>query len=127
MRLNVGMRAHRKLLVWKIAVLLVEDIHKIALGFPDYERFELSSQMRKAAVSVPSNIAEGAARKSDPGKLHFFNIAQGSLSELDTQVEIAHRLNYIDNTMYSEILRKIEAVSLKLYGLSRKIEHDLNV
>lgn len=67
-------------------------VYAATAGFPDEERYGLTAQMRRAAVSVPSNIAEGAARQSKPELHHFLSIARGSLSELDTQVEIAKRL-----------------------------------
>lgn len=81
--------------VWKTAMLLVEEIYKLSSKFPEEERFGLSSQIRRAAVSIPSNIAEGAGRKGNKELLHFTFIALGSLAELETQYLIAIRLNYI--------------------------------
>lgn len=87
-------RKHRDLLVWQHAIRLVTDIYRLTSSFPDAERFGLVSQMRRAAVSVPSNVAEGAARTTTKEYLHFLGIARGSLSELDTQVVIAQELAY---------------------------------
>jgi four helix bundle protein len=88
-------RRHRDLLAWQHAIRLVKGIYLFTSGFPDSERFGLSAQMRRAAVSVPSNIAEGVARNTTKEYLHFLGIARGSLSELDTQVVIAQELTYV--------------------------------
>ena len=85
---------HKDLEVWKKSMDLVEAIYMLTQKFPDAEKFGLASQMRRAAVSNPSNIAEGAARKGDKELLHFLHIALGSLSELETQYLIAVRINY---------------------------------
>jgi four helix bundle protein len=88
-------RPHRKLDVWHKSMELVRDVYKASSAFPKMEEYGLSSQMRRAAVSIPSNLAEGAARKGNKEFKQFLNIAQGSLSELDTQVELAHMLGYM--------------------------------
>ena len=87
-------RPHEGLEVWRDAMDLVEAVYRMTSSFPDSERFGLTSQMRRAAVSVPSNIAEGAARRSRADYLRFLGIARGSLSELDTQIQIADRLGF---------------------------------
>ncbi|MEJ7746020.1 MAG: four helix bundle protein [Luteimonas sp.] len=87
-------RPHERLDVWQDAMSLVEAIYRLTSAFPDSERFGLVSQMRRAAVSVPSNIAEGAARRSTLEYLRFLSIARGSLAELDTQISIASRLGF---------------------------------
>jgi len=88
-------RLHRKLDVWQKSMELVRAIYQTTAGFPKNEEYGLSSQMRRVAVSVPSNLAESAARTSKNEFKQFLNIAQGLLSELDTQVELAHMLGYI--------------------------------
>lgn len=88
---------HKDLDLWKKSMDLVETIYKLTQAFPDSEKFGLTSQMRRAAVSIPSNIAEGAARKGDKELIHFLHIALGSLSELETQYLIAIRLAFIKN------------------------------
>lgn len=87
-------RPHQRLEVWRDSMDLVEAIYRFSASFPDSERFALTQQMRRCAVSIPSNIAEGAARRSRAEYKRFVSIARGSLSELDTQVQIAERLGY---------------------------------
>ncbi len=87
-------RPHERLLVWRDAMSLVESVYRFTHGFPDSERFGLTAQMRRAAISIPSNIAEGAARRSTAEYLRFLSMARGSLSELDTQRQIAERLQF---------------------------------
>lgn len=87
-------RPHERLEVWRDAMALVESIYRVTIPFPETERFGLTMQLRRAAVSVPSNIAEGAARRSRAEYLRFLSMARGSLAEITTQIEIAHRLGY---------------------------------
>ncbi len=78
--------------------------------------------MRRAAISVPSNLAEGAARKGKKEFLHFINIAQGSLSELDTQIELSMMLDYISKEEYNELMEELKTISKMLFGLSRSLK-----
>jgi four helix bundle protein len=91
-------RAHERLDVWQEAMQLVERAYIMTANFPAEERFALSAQIRRAAISVPSNIAEGAARRSTAEHRRFLSIARGSLSELSTQLQIAIRLGYMQAT-----------------------------
>lgn len=86
-------QSYRDLRVWQVSMDLVELIYEQTAALPDEERYGLSSQMRRAAVSIPSNIAEGHTRTSSKEFLHYLSIAQASLAELETQLEIAVRLN----------------------------------
>ena len=80
---------HKNLDVWKKSIALVKDVYNITKGFPDDEKFGIVNQIRRAAVSIPSNIAEGCGRCSDKELLRFLDIANGSLAELETQLIIA--------------------------------------
>ena len=93
------------MVAWKLAVELVTDLYDLTASFPATETYGLAAQIRRAAVSVPSNIAEGAARATKREFAQFLSIARGSLSEIDTQLEIAKRLGYVADD---------EAVQLKL-------------
>jgi four helix bundle protein len=124
-------RAHKNLDVWKESVELVTLIYKTTGTFPATENYGLSAQMRRAGVSIPSNIAEGAARYSKKEFTQFLHIAGGSLSELDTQVEIACRLGYITETMRHDITVKMDGIAAKLAGLvksvKKKVDNPLKV
>ena len=105
---------HKDLDVWKRSMDLVEEIYKITSKFPSSEIYGLTSQLRRAAVSVPSNIAEGASRKGDKELLYFVNVAIGSIAEIETQMLIAVRLKYISNE--EEIYNLIIEVRKLLIG-----------
>ena len=95
---------HKELNVWKKSMELVSLVYEISSMFPDAEKFGLTSQIRKSAVSIPSNIAEGSARKGDKELLYFINIATGSLAELETQYLIAVRLQFVNTNKTLEVL-----------------------
>jgi len=114
-------RAHKNLDVWKRSMGLAKLIYKVTSQFPSTEQFGLVSQMRRAVVSIPSNIAEGAARSGKREFLQFLNIAQGSVSELDTQVELAKELGFLDQQSYDDSLNELKIISKQLYGLAKKI------
>jgi four helix bundle protein len=96
-------RAHRRLPVWQASINLVEAFYLATRSFPKEETFGLQSQIRRAAVSVPANIAEGSARKTTAELIQFLYIANGSLSELDTHVEIAQRLGYLSESQQLQL------------------------
>ena len=91
-------KPHKKLDVWTSAMDLTQHIYQVTDRFPMKEQYGLSNQIKRAAVSIPSNIAEGAARHSKKEFIQFLHIAKGSLSELDTQLELAKRLEYVRDT-----------------------------
>jgi four helix bundle protein len=115
-------RPHKKLDVWKFSVDFVVHIYDITNHFPREEEFGLKSQLRRASVSVPSNIAEGLTRISIPDKLHFLNMANGSLSEVDTQLEIPNRLNYIDDSEKVDLENQLITIQKLLSGLIRSLK-----
>ena len=112
-------RPHYKLEAWKSAMALVSSIYQITRSFPKEELYGLTSQMRRAAVSIPSNLAEGAARTGQKEFAQFLSIAKGSLSELETQLLISADLGYLDQK--HEIFKKAERVSTLLSGLHRSL------
>ncbi|WP_457617998.1 four helix bundle protein [Lutibacter sp.] len=114
---------HKELDVWIKSIDLVESIYKISNTFPDTEKFGLTSQIRRATVSIPSNIAEGAGRKGNKEFIQFLYMALGSLTELDTQYLIAVRLNYINKDKELELL--INDVKRLLLGFRNYLNRKL--
>ncbi len=114
---------YRDLLVWQKGIGLTRRVYELTDGpaFPDREKYGLVSQMRRAVVSVPSNIAEGQARRGQKEFVHFLYIARGSLAELDTQCVIAHELGYLSKECQDELLQMIDELQRMLFGLIRKL------
>ena len=112
-------KPHKKLDVWKLAMDLVIKLYKVTANFPKEERFSLTDQIRRSAVSIPSNIAEGAARNTKREFVNFLHMAQGSLSELDTQIELAGRLGYLSEADYQKLELLMERINRMLTGLIR--------
>ncbi|GAB6888918.1 four helix bundle protein [Desulfothermus okinawensis JCM 13304] len=108
---------HKNLDVWKLAVELVREVYSITRQFPREELYALTSQIRRSSVSVPSNIAEGAARNSRKEFIQFLHIALGSCAELETQLIIAEELGYCNT---DDLLNKIERIRQMIFGLIRK-------
>jgi len=117
----INQRPHKKLTVWGRSLELVKLIYALTNGYPREEEFGLKAQMRRAAVSVPSNIAEGLTRRTKNDKLHFINIADASLSEIDTQLEISLMLNFVDEARFMEVQQLMISVEQLLGGLRRSI------
>ena len=110
-------RGFRDLRVWKDGMDLAEQIYRLTRDFPKQELYGLTNQLRPAAVSVPSNIAEGQARTHVKEYLHFLSTAKGSLAEVQTQLEIAARLDYLTPKQLEQVLQQADAVSKQLYAL----------
>ncbi len=115
------MRTHENLEVWKKAVDFVVLIYKVTENFPTEEKFGLTSQIRRASVSIPSNIAEGAARTSNKEFLYFLSNAQGSASEVSTQLLIAMRLGFLSEQTYYEFREKLDEIGRMISGLCNHI------
>ncbi len=109
---------HRDLLAWQRAMDLCEQVYRASAGLPDDERFGLRDQLRRAAVAIPSNIAEGHGRGSHAEFRHFLLIARGSLREVETQLELACRLKMMDAPLMASVEAQAEAVGRVLAGLS---------
>ncbi len=113
------MATHRDLDAWKRSIELVVKIYKITEGFPKVEMYGITSQIRRAAVSIPSNIAEGAGRSSDKEFIHFLSIALGSLAEVDTQLIICCELKFISKEIYNQFEIYIMNIRKLILGLKR--------
>ena len=114
-------KPHHKLVVWKRSLVFVTQIYRMTAQFPPEERFGLVSQMRRAAVSIPSNIAEGAARNTRKEFANFLYIAQGSASELETQMFISRELGFVDMLDSQSLLGELDEISKMIIGLQKSL------
>lgn len=115
---------HKDLEVYKHSLDLVERIYQLTAGFPSSENFGLTSQLRRASVSLPSNIAEGSSRGSTKDFIRFLNMASGSLAEIETQLIIAERIGYI--TFTPDLQNNIIAIRKMLYRLKQSLSKKIN-
>jgi len=113
--------SYKDLLVWQRSMELVETVYRMTAKFPPSEQWGLTSQMRRAAVSVPSNIAEGYGRQATGEYRHHLSMSRGSLLELETQVLLCRRLQYFDGADTDSVLVEIEQISKMLGALISKI------
>ena len=111
---------YKDLEAWKKSVDLVTDIYEITKIFPEDEKFGLVSQMRRATISIPSNIAEGSARNSDKEMVRFLDVSLGSIAELETQMIISQKLGYINQT---DIYEKINSTAALINGLKKYLQN----
>ena len=118
------MRDYTKIEAWRWADDLVVAIYEHTRQFPKEELYGLTAQLRRAAFSVPANIAEGSARGSKRDYLHFLYIARGSLTETQYFVHLAYRLGYLSDEAYSQIAEQIKSVFACLHGLIRSVERE---
>ncbi|MGA0545470.1 four helix bundle protein [Brevundimonas sp. VNH65] len=115
-------RSHRDLKLWQISLDVTETLYRVTAGWPKHEQYGLISQVRRAAVSVPANVAEGAGRRTPGEFAHFVGIARGSLAELETLLIVARRLDYLDEPTYRAILNDLLELGRMTTGLLRSLE-----
>ncbi len=118
-------RSHHDLRVWQLGMEIAEETYLLTAGFPPDERFSLTNQMRRAASSVPANIAEGNGRDSIKDYLRHLSIAFGSLSELETFIQLALRLRYLDTSQPKHILDMIDEEGRMIRGLQKSLRAKL--
>ncbi len=116
------MHNYKELKIWKGGCSLVKKIYEVTKHFPSSEMYGLVSQMRRAAVSVPSNIAEGTGRASDKDFLRFLKMTTGSLFELETQLILAHELDFIDEVSFEELSKAVSSLIKMVYSFNKSIE-----
>jgi four helix bundle protein len=118
-----GIQSYKDLLIWQKGIEMVVLVYQLISDFPKDEIYALSSQIKRSAVSIPSNIAEGYGRHSTQSYIQFIKIARGSLCELETQLIVAKRLKFIKNeTLYSELMNQITEESKMLNSFINKLE-----
>jgi four helix bundle protein len=118
----MSVSSYRDLKVWQLGMEVAEQVYRLTAEFPKSEIYGLSSQMRRAAVSIPSNIAEGQGRDSTKEFLHFLAIAFGSLCELETQLLLARRFSYLSDKDLQSILATLTATSKTTRGLQKSLK-----
>jgi four helix bundle protein len=116
------MHNYKELKVWQKSIRLISKVYKITKSFPSDEKFGLTSQIRRSAVSVASNIAEGGGRRTDGEFLNFLGIAHGSICELETQLYVAFDLGYLENSHLRDISNDLTEIQKMLYVLINKFE-----
>jgi four helix bundle protein len=116
------MKTHKDLNAWKESMNLVQDVYNATRKFPKEELFCLTQQIRRAAISVPSNISEGAARNQKKEFIRFLRISTGSLAEVETQIILAANLNYLDETTGHVLLGQANKIRAQIAGLIKSLE-----
>jgi len=118
---RVPAKNYRELIVWQDSIKLAKAVYQLTGKFPKHEIYALADQIRRAAVSVPSNIAEGQARKSPGDFRRFLHIALGSLAEVDTQLVLAHEFSYLSKEDVDSMDEQIQGLRKKLYALMNSL------
>ncbi|MEN8126262.1 MAG: four helix bundle protein [Planctomycetota bacterium] len=117
-----NVQSYRDLLVWQKSMTFVTEVYAITSKYPVSEQYGLTSQTRRSAVSIPSNIAEGYGRNSTSDYVRFLRVSRGSLYELQTQLEIAMNLKYISKDEFANTLSRSDEISKMMFGLIRSVE-----
>jgi len=115
------MKTHRDLPVWSHSIDFVEKIYLLTQGFPSEERYGLVSQLRRSAISIPSNIAEGAARGSTKEYIYFTRVSLGSVAELETQLIVSQRLGYVESSDLLQLLEERASIARQLQTLLKSL------
>jgi four helix bundle protein len=118
------MAGYRDLKVWQLAMMLAEETYRISKEFPKHEIYGLTSQLQRAAISLPSNIAEGQGRNSSKEFNHFLGIALGSLAELETQLLLSARLGYLNESTITHALRMADEIGKMIKGLQKSLNQN---
>jgi four helix bundle protein len=114
-------KSYRDLIVWQKGIEFAKELYSVTHKLPDDERYGMVSQIRRSAVSVPSNIAEGQARRTPKAFVQFLYISRGSLAELDTQLTLSYQFSYIEKDEYFSLIGKIEELQKMLFSLITKL------
>jgi|KBSSwiStaDraftv2_1062776.scaffolds.fasta_scaffold751091_1 four helix bundle protein len=120
--MNATFKSYRDLEVWQRSMRLAKRIYQVTQKFPRDERFGLTNQLRRAAVSVPSNLAEGHARFGSGEFSRFISITMGSVAELETQILLSRELGYVDAAVAEDVLGELDGIGKMLRGLAKSIQ-----
>ena len=121
--ITASVKSHKDLDVWRAAIDMARDIYELTKAYPKEEQYGIVSQMRRSAVSIASNIAEGAARQGNKEFIQFLYVALGSASELDTQIEVSRKIGLGDSKALLELQKDLESISKMLQGLIRSVKN----
>jgi four helix bundle protein len=120
-----SIHSYKDLDVWKKSFAFSVEIYKITTAFPSEEKFGITSQIRRAAVSIPSNIAEGWSRKSTKSYIQFLNIASGSLAESETLLQLSHELKYISDEVNAKLQKLLDDIGRMLNALITSLKNKM--
>jgi four helix bundle protein len=115
---------YKNLKIWQSSMQLAKNLYEVTKQFPSEEKFGLISQLRRAVVSIPSNIAEGYCRSGQKEKVHFLSISIGSLAEVETQIILSQELGYIDKTISETLLEQVISIQKQTVSLRTKMLYD---